>query len=222
MPGFNSGNMVRGKSKLPLHLSWAQVGQTEYLGVQNYQNIHPCDSGSDLQAAVRKLSRKSTANIPRSKVSLPLQIFDFVGNARITKIHLLDSKVLAQQLSVPSPRRALHIQIQRRVSVSSSQHFHWIFTYMLRIPPQAQESLFLCEPSLCATQSIALLCFQLSGSWWAEDEGFFTTAVPMCQYQGGTAVTSAVLAKSSGLVYTVNPLPGPEEGNYFFYVCINI
>lgn len=37
-------NMLRDKSRLPLHLSWAQVGKTEYLDAQKYQNVHTCDS----------------------------------------------------------------------------------------------------------------------------------------------------------------------------------
>lgn len=112
-PGFNSGNMLRGKSRLLLHLSWAQVGKTECLDVQKYQNVHPHDCASALQAAGSKLSRKPTANIPGNRVSLHLQIFDFHGEAWITKLHLPDSKVLAQQLSVPSPQRA-HCKPQRR------------------------------------------------------------------------------------------------------------
>lgn len=123
-PGFNFGDMLRGKSRLLLHLSWAQVGKTEYLDVQKYQKVHTCDSGSNLQAAGRKLSRKPTANFPRDKVSLYLQIFDFGREAWITKLHLLDSKMLAQQLSVPSPGRLHHLQVQRRCSISSAQLFH--------------------------------------------------------------------------------------------------
>jgi len=30
------------------------------------------------------------------------------------------------------------------------------------------------------------------------------------------------LAVSSGMFYVVNPSPVPEEGDYFFYACINI
>lgn len=98
-----------------------------------YQNVHPCDCASALQAAGSQLSRKPTANIPGNRVSLHLQIFDFHGEAWITKLHLLDSKALAQQLSVPSPQRA-HCKPQRRGSISSSQHFHSIFY------PQAGDS----------------------------------------------------------------------------------
>lgn len=125
-PEFNSGNTLRGKSRLLLHLSWAQVGKTECLDVQKYQNVHPHDCASASQAAGSKLSRKPTANIPGNRVSLHLQIFDFHGEAWITKLHLPDSKALAQQLSVPSPQRA-HCKPQRRGSISSSQHFHSIF-----------------------------------------------------------------------------------------------
>lgn len=133
-PGFNSGNRLRCKSRLLLHLPWAQVGKTECLDVQKYQNVHPHDCVSDLQAAGRKLSRKPTANIPGNRVSLHLQIFDFRGEAWITKLHLLDSKALAQQLCVPSPWRAHCIQPQKRGSISSSQRSHSIFY------PQAGDS----------------------------------------------------------------------------------
>lgn len=78
------------------------------------------------------------------------------------------------------------------------------------------------NPSLCATPSIALLGFQLSGLRRAGDEAFFTITVTMCWYQEGTAVTYAVLAKVSGVFYTINPSPVPEKGKYFFCVCINI
>lgn len=74
-------NMLTDKSRLLLHLSSAQVGKTEYLDVQKYQNIHTCDSGLDLQAASRNFSKKPTANIPKNNVSLHLQIFDFDGKA---------------------------------------------------------------------------------------------------------------------------------------------
>lgn len=151
-------------SRLLLHLSWAQVGKDWIFGCTKIppKNIHTFDSGSDLQAASRNLSRKPTANIPRNNVSLRLQIFDFGGEAWITKLHLLDSKVLAQQLSVPSPRRANHIQIQRRGSLSSS-HFHCIFIPRLGISLQVQESLFTGESTSVPLQVLPCLGFSSLG-----------------------------------------------------------
>lgn len=74
-------NMLRDKSRLLLHLSWAQVGKSEYLDVEKYQNVHTSDSGSGLQTASRNLSRKPPANILRNNVSLHLQIYDSGGEA---------------------------------------------------------------------------------------------------------------------------------------------
>lgn len=102
VPGCNYEKHAKDKSRLLLHLSWAQVGKTEYLDGQKYQNVHTCDSGSDLQTASRNLSRKPPAITLRNNVSLHLQKLDSGGEPLITKLHLLDSKVLAQQLSAPS------------------------------------------------------------------------------------------------------------------------
>lgn len=130
--------------------------------------------------------------------------------------------MLAQQLSVPSPGRAHHIQPQRRGSISISQRFHSIFTPGLGIPPQAQERLFLCASISPCYSDYCLIRLSAFWAYTGRRWGIFTTRVTMCWYQGGTAVTYAVLAKSSGMFYAINPSPVPEEGNYFFCVCINI
>lgn len=214
-------NMLRVKLRFLLHFSWAQVGKTEYLNGQKYQNVHACDSGSHLRTASRNLSRKPTPNVPRNNVSLHLQIFDFGREAWITKLHLLDSKVLAQQLSIPSPMRDNHIQTLSRDSLFSSQHFHRIFNSRLGISLQVQESLFRYESTSVPLQVLSYLGFS-SLSLCRQEMRIFHPYNSHVLYHRGTSVTYAVLAKSSGMLYTIKPSPVLEEDSYFFCVCINI
>lgn len=84
-----------------------------------------------------------------------------------------------------------------------------------------QESLFTRESTSVSLQVLSYLGFSSLGLCRQEMRIFYPHSSHVL-YQGGTAVTYTVLAKSSGMFYTVNPSPVPEEDNYFFCVCINI
>lgn len=72
------------------------------------------------------------------------------------------------------------------------------------------------NPPLCCSR----YCPTWVSALWVcagRDEGFHPHSSVL--YQGGTY---RVLAKSSGVFYTLKPSPVLEEDNYFFCVCINI
>lgn len=131
-----------------------------------------CDSGSGLQAAGRKLSRKPTANVPRNKAPLHLQIFDFGGKAWITNSISWAAKCWLSSFLSPFPggpitsRPKVEVQFPAlNISIGFLSP-GWLFLL------KNKKVLSPVNPPLCATQSIVLLGFQLCGSGQAGNEGF--------------------------------------------------